>query len=418
MKRAKSRKVNFSQRWLDLLEPGERRMKYVDSRVDGLGLVVQPTGVKSFYWTRKVNGRTDFQTLGQFPSLDVTGARAAATERNHKLAEWKVKEFEGPDPFAQRAATTLDAAINEYIERQIKPHAKHPEIAEKRLRQMVDLYLAPWRGSKLSMIRPEDVADLHRDIGKKFHRTANAVVKQLRSVYNFALRTQMFRGENPARGIMFYRENRRGRFLQPDEIPRLLTALRRAPNPDLRDYVNLAMWTGARKSDVLGMRWVDISLPGNRWIIPDPKNRRPTTIALDSEVVLILKERLRRRKDNNEWVFPSVGATGHLVDLKSAWRKLLIDAKLHFPGDPVLRLTQHDLRRTLGAYLNASGAPLPTIGAQLGHASLATTAGVYTPINISTLREVLEKTTSAMRALKAPRLLPAAPKRRKAVARG
>jgi integrase len=413
MKRAKSQKVNFSQRWVQLLEPGERRQKFVDARVEGLGLVVQPTGVKSFYWTKKINGRAEFETLGQFPSLDVTSARAAATERNHRLAEWKTKKFEGENPFVQRVAATLDAVVDEYIERQIKPHAKHPEIAEKRLRRMVDIYLAPWRRLKLSMIRPDDVANLHLAIGKKFHRTANAVVKQLRSLFNFAVRARLYRGENPAKGIPFYRENRRGRFLQPDEIPRLLTALRRAPNPDLRDYVNIAMWSGARKSDILSMRWVDVSLDGNRWVIPDPKNRRPTTIALDSEVVLILKERLRRRKDNNPWIFPSVGRSGHVVDLKSAWKALLIDAKLHFPGDPVLRLTQHDLRRTLGAYLNASGASLPTIGAQLGHASLATTQAVYTPINISTLREVLEKTTSAMRAL-----VPVAPKRRKAAARG
>jgi integrase len=421
MKRAKSKKVNFTTRWIELLEPGDSREKFVDARVRGLGLVVQPSGVKSFYWTRKVGSRTEFVTLGQYPDLGVEGARDAAEERNHKLGEWKSKGFETENPFERRTGVTLDQLVELYVKNHVRPHAKDAAKGEKDLRYIVNKYMAPWRALKLAAIRQEDVAEFHVRAGKEHgHRTANHVVKTLRTLFNYAMAVKAWRGENPARGtrkggIKFFPEPPRTRFIEPHELPRLLDAARRAPNPDVRDYIALALWTGARKSDILGMKWADLTLESSAWTIPDPKNRRPTTVALDSEAVEILKTRLRRRRGNNEWVFPGVGKSKHLTDLKGAWRKVLVAAGLDYPENPERRPTQHDMRRTLGAYLSAGGVGFPVIGAQLGHASIATTQRVYTPTTFAHVREALEGVTSAMRKLKAPkkpRLLPVA-KRRK-----
>jgi hypothetical protein len=43
----------------------------------------------------------------------------------------------------------------------------------------------------------------------------------------------------------------------------------------MRDFAVLALWTSARRGDLLAARWEDISLDDNRWQIPNPKNRRP-----------------------------------------------------------------------------------------------------------------------------------------------
>jgi integrase len=72
-------------------------------------------------------------------------------------------------------------------------------------------------------------------------------------------------------------------------------------------------------------------------------------IALTPEAVEILRERRAERKDT-PWVFPSRGVTGHIVDLKGAYKKLLDRAK-------ITNLTQHDLRRTLGSYQGTRGEP-------------------------------------------------------------
>ena len=65
-------------------------------------------------------------------------------------------------------------------------------------------------------------------------------------------------------------------------------ALAKSPNKDFVDFVNLAVWTGARKGDVMSMRWCDVSFDDNRWRIPDPKLCKPYDVPLTSEVVAIL----------------------------------------------------------------------------------------------------------------------------------
>lgn len=381
---------------------------YRDTGVRGLGLLVQATGHKSFFWQRKVNSYPRWETIAQFPDMTIGQARDKADELNNKLALWKASRYETQDPFHQRSELKLDELVNEYIEKHLKEHAKRPDVAEKRLRQMISQYLTLWRGRSLGTIRQDDVVELHRRIGAKYHRKANVVVKELRTLFNFAKRENLFRGQNPARGITFYRETKRTRFLQPNELPKLWSALRHAPNPDLRDFVNLALWTGARKSEVLSMRWTDISLDDNRWTVPDPKIKS-YIVPLTPEAVTILKARHREREASNFWVFPSYGKTGHIIDLKGAWKKVLQDAGLYFPDAPELKLTQHDLRRTQGSWQAGLGSSLAVIGKSLGHSSLDATQ-IYSQLNLDPVRASMVAANAAIRVAmrKKPKLLPAA----------
>ena len=200
----------------------------------------------------------------------------------------------------------------------------------------------------------------------------------------------LYRGENPARHIKLFHESRRTRFLKPAEMPLLFTALRKEPNAALRDYVTLALWTGARRGDLLSMRWKDLSLDDNRWEIPDPKNRTPYVVPLTPEAVKILRDRWTR-SNGSEWVFPSKhGRTGHITDFKRGWNKLLVRAGL---ADEDLR--QHDLRRTLGSYQAAGGTSLGIIGKSLGHKSLAATA-IYAQLDLDPVREAVLTATRTM----------------------
>src|ERR1700730_10751646 len=96
------------------------------------------------------------------------------------------------------------------------------------------------------------------------------------------------------------------------------------------------MWTGARRSDILSMRWSDIFLDDNRWQVRHPKNDKPYDVPLTPEAIEIVRNRRQLQTDATKrrgktltnvegtvWVFPSRGRTGHVVDLKGAWRKLL-----------------------------------------------------------------------------------------------
>jgi integrase len=182
-------------------------------------------------------------------------------------------------------------------------------------------------------------------------------------------------------------ETKRKRFLQPDELARLFRAMRSEPNPDLVDYVNLSLWTGCRRSDVLSMRWQDVHLEDNRLDIPDPK-AEPYSVPLTPEAIEILKRRLKKRRDDSPWVFPSIGATGHIVDLKKRWKELLKRAE-------ITDLRQHDLRRTQGSWQAAQGTSLQVIGKSLGHASIQATA-IYSQLQLDPVRESMAAANKQM----------------------
>ena len=314
--------------------------------------------------------------------------------------------------FRRRGEVTLGVLFETYVEKHVRSHCKNPVKAEQEARWLFNKHLARWQVRRLNAIRPEDVADLHRQIGKSHRRTANVVIRTIRVLYNFALRERLWRGENPARGaVTFYAEARRTRFLQPHELPALFAALKRAPNPDLRDAVALLLWTGARRSDVFGMRWSDLQLDASRWLIPSPKNRKPYTVPLTNEAIEILKDRRRHRRDGSQWIFPGTGRSGHIADLKKAWRKLLVDAGLAY-DQPELQIRVHDLRRTLGSWLAMQGTSLPIIGAALGHTSAAATS-IYAGVNVDTARQAVSAATKKMMVAAASRKQLPAPKQKR-----
>src|SRR5262249_14771737 len=158
--------------------------------------------------------------------------------------------------------------------------------------------------------------------------------------------------------------------------------------------------TGARRSNVLAMRWEQISqtADGQRlWTIPVTKTGKSHVVPLVREALVILQERRRRIK--GAWVFPSDSKTGHIRDLKRAWKRFCTTAKLE-------NLRIHDLRRTLGSWQAATGASLPVIGKSLGHQSMASTA-VYSRLHLDPVRQAIVTATQAMviASRKRPRML-------------
>jgi integrase len=194
---------------------------------------------------------------------------------------------------------------------------------------------------------------------------------------------------NPAGkgAVEYFRETERERFLQPAEIPAFFTALDACPNETIKDYVYLSLWTGGRRSNVQAMRWDQIDLEGATWTIPasTSKSGEAMKIHLPSAALEILK---RRAGNDSPWVLPSRGATGHLTEPKTAWKAILTAAG-------ITDLHLHDLRRSLGSWMAASGASLPMIGRQLGHHDTQTTA-IYARLNVAPVRQFVDTAVEAI----------------------
>jgi integrase len=394
-KRMPVRKLNFTKRALENLRVprGHDRLIIFDTRTTGLGFVVFASGIRSFFHRRRVRGIAERTTLGRFPEMTIEQARGEASRLNAEIAAWEGSDYQGESPFDKRPeAATFSELVDRYIEGHLQKHASHPERAIREVRWTVDRHLARWKNAKLHEITRSDMVQLHEEVGGKHRIAANRLVQLVRRLYSWGESPDvgLYRGENPARHIKMFHESRRTRFLKPAELPLLFTALEKEPNADLRDYVILALWTGARRGDVLSMRWQDLGLDDNRWEVPHPKNRSPYVVPLTPEAVKILRDRLKR-SSGGQWVFPSNnGRTGHITNFKRSWKTLLKRASL---ADKDLR--QHDLRRTLGSFQAAGGTSLAIIGKSLGHRSLAATA-IYAQLDLGPVRESVMNATRVM----------------------
>jgi len=139
---------------------------------------------------------------------------------------------------------------------------------------------------------------------------------------------------------------------------------------------------GARKSELLAIRWSDIDFKQRTLRVSRTKMGRPHLIPLPSATISILESLPSR--DTDEWVFPSAESkSGHLVSPKQAWARIRKAA-----GVPDVHV--HDLRRTLGSWLAASGYSLPLIGRALNHSNVSTTA-IYARLNLDPVRPALEQ---------------------------
>jgi integrase len=404
---------NFTQRSiLSRPVPEHGRATYHDTQVRELGLMIYPTGRRTFFWFRRARGNrsgTHFTAIGPFPDISIENARGKASELNGQLARAKMDDYRDGNPFGRsRDDLTFSELLDAYCERHVKPRAKNPVVTEKRMRKWADFYVKQWKSRKLGDITRKDVLDVFDDLGKKHKHTANQTVRHIRLLFNFALAAEMWKGENPATRIKLFHEEKRARFAQPDELPRLFAALKTEPNGDLVDFVNLALWTGARKADVFSMRWDCVFLADNRWDIPNPKSQEPYSVPLTPEAVAILKARQKKRIASKPWVFPSHSKSGHVEDLHGRWKELLKRAG-------ITNLRVHDLRRTQGSWQAAQGTPLLTIGKSLGHSSTASTE-IYARLVLEPVREAMTGANAAMAAAmkKKPKLLAASNERKTA----
>jgi integrase len=152
------------------------------------------------------------------------------------------------------------------------------------------------------------------------------------------------------------------------------------------DFFLLALLTGARRANVQAMRKSEISLSEGVWRIPMTKNGTSQNVTLSPEAMAVLASRMESVE--GDFIFPGTGRTGHLVEPKTAWARILKNASLE-------NLRIHDLRRTLGSWQAKSGASLTIIGKSLNHKTHQATA-IYARLDLDPVRQSVNTATAAM----------------------
>lgn len=374
---AKSKRLVFNKGVLDRLPVPESGRIYVyDAKVRGLAICITATGLKTFYLYARMDRKPTRYRIGAWPEVSVAQARDIATKR---LAE----VVDGRNPHRERIVKRQQVTLTKLFHRWVAEHAKVSvkswRVDDSRFRK----YVEPEFGDRaIESIESEELLTWHRRLGEERGRvTANRVLCLVSRVFAWAERFGIFRGKNPCRIVTRFPEDTRERFLQPDEAPRFFAALDAEPQL-WQDLFRMCLLTGARRSNVQGMRWDQIS--GNVWTIPggNAKSGKPIDVHLTAAAVAILDR--RRRDSRSDWVFPSPVVSGPISTVAAAWRRITQRAGLE-------NFNPHDLRRTFGSYQALAGSSLVEIGRSLGHAPGSKATAIYARLTADAVRQSAER---------------------------
>ena len=389
------KKITFSDFHLTKIRNDTgKRVIFFDTKQPGLALRVTPTGARTFCFMAwdTTRGRSVDVTIGKYPKVSLADGRRLAQELAKRLAM-------GEDIVGQSQAERTEPTLDEAFDRWVIKKAARGRTSWTVDKLRYDKHVKPRFGSrKVGDITTRQIENWFLDLPKTSGlstTSANRCLVVIRTVFNQELRTY----PNPCNGVHLNREESRERFLRPAELPAFFAALEsEQTSAHLRDFIHLALYTGARKSNLLAMRWSDIDFDLGHWAIPaaDSKNRTSMTLPLIPAAIEILERRWvenQNRKQSSLFVFPAInpqGKTTHMTDIRDGWTSLLKRA-----GIENFRL--HDLRRSLGSWQTITGASTAIVGRSLGHKSTQATA-VYARMHLDPVRESVGRAVEAMRA--------------------
>lgn len=421
-------KVNFTKESVGALPRpalGTRGV-YRDAKTTGLQIRVTAAGIKTFsIFRRTKGGQPERITLGRFPEMTVEQARRLATRVNAEIEE-------GSNPADVKRAHKSELTLSEFFKEYGERHG-HKKRAWRDDQQRYRDYLeSPLGARKLSAVTREMVGRILSKMERdgKAGATVNNVRALASAIFGKAIEWS-YLTSNPVRGIKTRKSAKRDRFLQVDELPRFFASVGEESNDGIRDYFLLSLLTGARRANVLAMRWNQINLAEGIWRIPDTKNGTPQNVTLSPEAIVLLKD--RKESVEGAFVFPGEGESKHLVEPKKGWQRIfdrdelkqlvtriqaaggtfavkeggaLADAlesarkavkklKIDCEGCRIDDLRIHDLRRTLGSWQAKQGASLAIIGKSLNHKSQQATA-IYARLDLDPVRQSVNAATAAM----------------------
>jgi integrase len=372
----------FSSNRLGAVQPPKRGSLYVyDAVTPGLTMRVTKGGARTFVLYKRIHGRPTRMNLGTVGSISIPGARRAVQRLLGEAAA-------GVDVVKERRAArvrgrTLHDAFSSWL-----AVAKQHKRSWKDDKRLWELWLAKPLGRRsMAEVTTPDLQRIAQGIGKKHPRTANKCRALLSTVWNHAIQL----GEasvNPVRQVSRFPESSRERFLTDAELEGFLRAVA-AEHPTWRDYFLLALLTGQRRENLSRMRWGEIDFRHGVWNIPaaKSKNGRPTTVPLTPLAAGLLQR--RRTEISKPWVFPSPAGSGDgcVREPRKPWLRVLSRA-----GITDLRV--HDLRRSVGSWLGASGTNSYTIARALGHRSVRS-GEVYVRLGADPARAALHAVQQA-----------------------
>ena len=379
-------RVKLTKRLLDsVVRPASGETRLWDSDAKGFVARIFHNGRVSFGVKLRIGSLQRWMTIGDLGSpWTVEQARERA---RYMLAD----AFDGIDPQLEkqeaRAALTVAALIERYLSegRMSKPNKRESSWANDA--SLLRRHAIPLIGKRFARdLTRQDIERMQADVaaGKTAARiktkarglarisggqtSAGGLIRSFSAMMSWAVRSGLSE-TNPCIGVEKFKPGRRERFLTTEEARNLLAKrVVLTENAEIDEshatIIRLLLFTGARKSEILGLMWNELDLERGRIVLPRGRSKTgEKVIPLNSASLAELTDRPR----SSRYVFPSLtGSDGPTVGLYKSWEK--VRQSLNLQG---VRL--HDLRHSFASFAAARGASLYVIGKALGHTQASTT---------------------------------------------
>nr|WP_237028818.1 MULTISPECIES: integrase family protein [Pectobacterium] len=380
----------FTKAKLESLLPADRgQVEYGDTVVNGLRVRVGVSGVKSFCISRKRNGKFIRATLGRFPDLTIDNARAKALELLGDVATT------GRNPNVERrinekASVTLADALDTYIESR---DARLGADTAKQYRSILQNFSGDWMKQPIASISRERVENRHKavtdgsvwfgadkltlraGVGAGSKAQADLWARVLRAIYRFShdhyrdAEGKTLLPDPPTMVLSTKRKwhgtVRKTERIRTNELGRWFGALSSVRNvaeqgrDDIAaavcDAIEMAIFTGLRKSEILELSWDRVNLGGRYFWIDTTKNGDPLELPVTETLLNLFRRRAKMKSGNELLVFPGdkgvIKEYRHIIDRISAATVPDPNPDLFHP----IPFKWHDGRRTFGTVAELVG---------------------------------------------------------------
>ena len=186
----------------------------------------------------------------------------------------------------------------------------------------------------------------------------------LSHAFTIAVNEWQWLEDSPMRKVKKPKEPRgRVRFLDDIERERLLTACRDSKSEWLYMCVILALSTGMRQGELMGLKWPDVNLKDRYIILHETKNGERRRVPLTGHALELLQAHAKVRRLDTPLLFPGKAHPDKPIELKKPFQTALRQAE-------ITDFKWHDLRHCTASYLAMNGASLAEIAEVLGHKTL------------------------------------------------
>ena len=336
-----------------LKTPRSAPVDYWDSILPGFAVRVGTSGAKSFFVGVRVRGKYRRITLKpQFPHLELAAARIRARQIISD-AQGGI----GPEVRQKREEKgTFGAVVADFLADYAKNHRTKDE-----MKRYINGDLAEWHDRQIAEITRSDIKELIRKKARTAPIAANRLLSLISRIFSWALKEEIIDASPAMRLDRPGKEVERERALSEDEIKTVWAAFDKLGYP-WGSLFKMLLITGARRSEVGGMRWSEITAEGWRLSADRSKGAKGHLVPLSS----LAREVLEGVPRIGEFVF-----RWHHDKEMSGWSKAT--ARLHKHTGPMEPWRLHDLRRTFATQLRTIGVDRLVVSKLLNHAEAGVT---------------------------------------------